>query len=59
MSRLNSVRNPDGIWINTSVFREAAIHFERHGYYNADPENSPDWIEFWSEERRNFTNDFR
>lgn len=52
MSQLNSVRNPDGIWINTSAFREASIHFDKHGYYNNDPENSPDWLEFWTEERR-------
>ena len=52
MSQLNSIRNPDGIWVNTSVFREPAIHFEKYGYYNNDPENSPDWMEYWSEERR-------
>ncbi|MGL4330778.1 MAG: hypothetical protein ACRCSD_09305, partial [Clostridium sp.] len=52
MSKLNSIRNPDGIWINSSVFREPAINFEKYGYYNNDPDNSPDWLEYWEEERR-------
>lgn len=52
MSQLNSVRNPDGIWINTAMFREAAINFDKYGYYCSFPDNSPDWIDYWSEERR-------
>jgi hypothetical protein len=52
MSKLNSVRNPDGIWINTEVFREAALHFAKHGHYCSDPWGSPDWYNYWKEERR-------
>ena len=46
------IRNKNGIWINTNVFRSAAIHFEKYGYYNADPEGSPDWFRYWERERK-------
>lgn len=45
------VRNKDGIWVNTKYFRSAAEHYQKHGYYNADPTNSPGWIDFWNKER--------
>lgn len=50
--KLSSIRNPDGIWINTQVFREAGLHFMKYGYYTADPWGSPAWYDFWQEERR-------
>lgn len=50
--KLNAVRNPDGIWINTSVFSEAANTFLKKGYYTPDPWGSPAWYEYWTEERR-------
>lgn len=50
--KLNAIRNPDGIWINTQVFKEAGLHFEKYGYYIADPFKSYSWQDYWSEERR-------
>lgn len=50
--KLDSIRNKDGIWINTSVFREEGLKFMKHGYYCADPWNSPDWFQYWTEQRR-------
>ena len=50
--KLDSIRNPNGIWINTAVFREAGTHFMKYGYYTADPWGSPAWYDFWTEERR-------
>lgn len=52
MSRVDSIRNPDGIWINTQCFREAGTYFMKYGYYTPDPWGSPAWFDFWSEERR-------
>lgn len=52
MSKQNSVRNPEGFWINTAVFREAGHHFMKYGHYCSDPWGSPDWFTFWQEERR-------
>lgn len=51
MSQQNSIRNPDGIWVNSNVFREEAIRFKKYGYYCADPWGSPVWYEYWKEQR--------
>lgn len=48
----NSVRNSDGIWINSQVFREEALHFQRYGYYCSDPWGSKAWYDYWFEQRR-------
>ena len=50
--KLHSVRNPDGKFVDTSVFREAGSTFMKLGYYTADPWGSPAWFDFWTEERR-------
>lgn len=48
----DSVRNPDGYWINTSVFREEANHFAKYGYYCPDPPGSAPWLEYWTEQQK-------
>ncbi len=50
--QLNSVRNPDGIWINTALFREEATRFLKKGSFCQDPWGSPAWFEYWTEQRR-------
>lgn len=50
--KLDSVRNPDGLWINTQAFREEGLHFMKHGYYCADPWGSPAWFDYWLEQKR-------
>jgi hypothetical protein len=52
MARVNAVRNPDGMWVNSQVFREEALHYKKYGYYCADPSGSPDWVTYWTEQRR-------
>ena len=49
--KLAAIRNPDGIWINTETFRETGKHFEKYGYYTEAPELSPDWFDFWTQQR--------
>jgi hypothetical protein len=49
--KLDSIRNPDGIWINTQCFREAGFHFMKYGYYTPDPWGSPAWFDYWMQER--------
>ena len=51
MSQVNSVRNPDGIWINSQVFREEGNKFKKYNYYIADPWGSPAWFEYCQEQR--------
>jgi hypothetical protein len=45
--QVNSVRNPEGYWINSNVFREEAMHHEKYGYYCPDPWGSPAWEHYW------------
>ena len=47
-----SIRNKDGIWVNTEPFREAGTHFRKYGYYCSDPWGSPAWMEYWQEQLR-------
>nr|MCK4930287.1 hypothetical protein [Nanoarchaeota archaeon] len=50
--KLDAIRNADGIWINTQIFREEAIHFSKYGYYCADPPGSPGYFEYWDEQTK-------
>ena len=50
--KVKSVRNPQGHWINTEVFREEAKHFSKYGYYCADPIGSPGYYEYWDEQTK-------
>ncbi len=50
--KLGAIRNKSGIWINTSVFRESGNKFLKTGMYTDAPWGSPDWMEYWFEERR-------
>lgn len=46
----NFVRNPQGLWVNSDVFREEAINFTKSGVYCPDPPGTPSWIEYWEEQ---------
>jgi len=52
MGNTNSIRNKDGYWINTSVFRTEAIHFEKNGYYCPHTWGSLAWKEYWEDQKR-------
>jgi len=56
--KLASIRNPDGIWINTSVYREEGNHFMKHGTYCSDPWGSPAWFDYWKEQRKRCINGY-
>ena len=58
MSQLGAIRNPDGIWINTEVFREEARKFQKYGTYCLDPWGSPDWFTYWQEQRSRIINGY-
>lgn len=49
---MEMIRNKDGIWINTEVFREEALHYKKYGYYCPDPYGSPAWAAYWEEQTR-------
>lgn len=48
--KVESIRNSEGYWVNTEVFKEEANHFEKHGYYCPDPWGSPSWQMYWEEQ---------
>jgi len=41
------IRNEQGEWLNTDVFRQEAIQFLKHGYYTDAPEGSHEFKEYW------------
>ena len=47
-----SVRNENGLFINTNYFREEALHFMQHGYYCPDPVGTRSHAEYWQEQFR-------
>lgn len=56
---MGKIRNSEGLWLDTSVFREAGNNFMKYGYYTAEPWGSPAWYEFWEEERRRILEGYR
>lgn len=46
----SSIRNPNGIWINTDVFREEALHFKKYGYYCPELWGTNAWLNYWEEQ---------
>ena len=43
-------RDASGKWVNTQLFREAALRFLATGAYCDYPEDSPEWRRFWQRE---------
>ena len=39
-------------WINSAVFREEALKFQKNNYYINAPTGAPDWIDYWEEQLR-------
>lgn len=49
---MSDIRNSNGIWINSNLFIEDALHFKKYGYYCTDPWGSSAWYEYWKEQKR-------
>ena len=41
------IRNEKGKWINSKIFREEALKFQKNKTYTAAPYGTPDWMEYW------------
>ena len=41
------IRNENGKWINSNIFRQEAIKFQKNKTYTAAPYGTPDWMEYW------------
>lgn len=55
---MSDIRNKDGIWINSNLFREDALHYKKYGYYCSDPWGSSAWYEYWKEQRKRIIEGF-
>lgn len=44
---MKKIRNEKGKWLNSSVFREEAIKFQKNKTYVSAPWGTPDWQEYW------------
>jgi hypothetical protein len=47
-----SIRDKDGKWLNSDVFRQEALRFKKNGYYCAEPPGSSGFKEYWDEQLR-------
>ena len=41
------IRDESGKWINSKIFREEALKFQKNKTYTAAPYGTPDWMEYW------------
>ena len=44
---MKKIRNENGKWINSGVFREEAIKFQKNKTYISAPWGTPDWQDYW------------
>lgn len=52
MQQSSKIRTKDGKWIDSSVFREEAIKFQKNGCFTEAPWGTPDWVDYWTEQLR-------
>ena len=46
----NKVKDNNGKWINSNIFRQEAIKFQKNKTYTTAPFGTPDWMEYWEEQ---------
>ena len=44
------IRDKNGKWLNSNVFREEAIRFQKYGYFCSEYWGTAGWIEYWEEQ---------
>lgn len=44
---MRKIRNEKGKWINSGIFREEAIKFQKNKTYVSAPWGTPDWQDYW------------
>ena len=44
------IRNENGKWINSNIFRQEALKFQKNKTYTTAPFGTPDWMEYWEEQ---------
>lgn len=46
----SKIRDEDGKWLDTSVFRKEAIRFKKYGYFCSDYWGTAGWMAYWEEQ---------
>lgn len=46
----SKIRDSNGKWINSDIFREEAIKFIKNGTFCSAPVGTPDWFSYWEEQ---------
>jgi hypothetical protein len=54
----NKVRTKEGKWLNSDVFRQEALRFEKYGYFCSDYWGTAGWIDYWQEQLERCQNGF-
>ena len=49
---MGTIRNSEGIWVDSSPFREEARRFTESGFYCQEAAESANWYTYWREQRR-------
>ena len=44
---MRKIRDENGKWLNSKIFRQEAIKFQKNKTYTAAPYGTPDWMEYW------------
>lgn len=44
---MRKIRDENGKWLNSKIFREEALKFQKNKTYTAAPYGTPDWMEYW------------
>lgn len=52
------VRDENGRWLNSSVFRREAIRFKKYGYYCGHHWGTPAWKDYWEEQLKRCKNGY-
>lgn len=50
MNNYSTIRDKNGKWLDSSVFRQEAINFMKNRNYCTAPVGSPDYIDYWEEQ---------
>jgi len=52
---MRKIRDENGKWLDSSVFREEAIRFMEKGFYTEAPYGTPEWLFYWKEQLKRCT----
>ena len=44
------IRTKDGKWLNSDIFRQEALRFQKYGYFCSEYWGTPGWTEYWQEQ---------